>query len=143
MSFFKKLFASEPKPFMEHPGGKFKSAVDAMEDAIARLRKLSTWDKWITFGAQGEGEGPDDYEFAEIRMLKDKLDVGEKPLEVASIIQEAQVNSNCLIAEGAHYSVAAASPREAARILDAIFRHHFGLHPFADERDDYAIGAEW
>ena len=27
--------------------------------------------------------------------------------------------------------------------LDAIFRHHFGLRPFADEGDDYAVGAEW
>jgi hypothetical protein len=128
---------------MEHPGGKFKSAVDAMEDAITRLRKLSTWDKWITFGAQGEGEGPDDYDFAEIRMLKDKLDVGEKSLDVGRIFEAARVKPGCLTADGAQYSVTAASPREAAQILDAIFRHHFGLRPFADEGDDYAVGAEW
>ena len=51
--------------------------------------------------------------------------------------------SASLVADGAQYSVAAASPREVAQILDAIFRHHFGLRPFADEGVDYAVGAEW
>jgi hypothetical protein len=30
-----------------------------------------------------------------------------------------------------------------AQILDAIFREHFGIRPFPDEGDDYAVGAEW
>jgi len=144
MSFLKKIFGAKPAgPFMEHPTGDFDSAVDAMEDAVRRLRALRSWEQWITFGAQGEGSGPESYEFAEIRMLRDKLDVGERPLDVPQIVQVARAGASSLMADGAHYSVAAASPREVAQILDAIFRHHFSIRPFADEGDDYAVGAEW
>ena len=144
MSFLKKLFGAKPAgPFMEHPTGDFDSAVDAMEDAVRRLRALRSWEQWITFGAQGEGSGPESYEFAEIRMLRDKLDVGERPLDVPQIVQVARAGASSLMADGAHYSVAAVSPREVAQILDAIFRHHFSIRPFADEGDDYAVGAEW
>jgi len=128
---------------MEHPTGDFDSAVDAMEDAVKRLRKLPNWDRWIAFSAQGEGNGPDSYEFAEVRMLRDRLDAGDRPLDVARVVQAARAGPTSLVAEGGHNSVAAASPREVAQILDAIFRHHFGLRPFADEGDDYAVGAEW
>jgi len=37
---------------MEHPTGEFDSALDAMEDAVGRLRELNGWDQWITFCAQ-------------------------------------------------------------------------------------------
>lgn len=144
MSLLKKLFAAKPAgPFMEHPTGDFDSAVAAMEDAVRRLRELPKWDTWITFSAQGEGNGPDSYEFFEIRMLRDKLDVGEKPLNISQIIEAAGTATSSLVADGAQYSAAAASPAEVARILDAIFRDHFGLRPFPDEDDDYAVGAEW
>jgi hypothetical protein len=143
MSFLGKLFGKKPDgPFMEHPSGDFKTVVDAMEDAVRRLRKLKNWDQWITFDAQGEVLG-ESYEFADIRMLRDKLDVGEKPLDVPRIIQAANTGPATLAPDGSQYSVAAASPREVAQILDAIFRHHFGLRPFADEDNDYAVGAEW
>jgi hypothetical protein len=132
-----------PDPFMEHPSGDFDSAVEAMEEAVRRLRELPSWEEWIGFEAQGEGHRPDSYEFAEVRMLGDTLDVGEKPLDVARVIQAARTGASSLVADGAHYSVAAASPREVAQLLDAIFRHHFGIRPFADEGDDYAVGAEW
>ena len=127
---------------MEHPTGEFKSAVVAMEDAVRRLRGLPKWEQWITVSAQGEGHRPDSYEFAEIRMLHNKLDVGEKPLDIPRIIQAAQTGASSLIADGALYSVAAVSPREVAQILDAIFRYHFDIRPFADGGDDYAVGAE-
>jgi hypothetical protein len=133
----------EAGPFMEHPTGDFDSAVEAMADAVTRLRKLPKWDGWITFSAQGEGHRPDSYEFAEIRMLRDKLDVGDRPLDVSQVVQAARTGASSLVADGAQYSVAAASPQEVARILDTIFRHHFALRPFADEGDDYAVGAEW
>ena len=128
---------------MEHPTGKFDSAVEAMEDAVRRLRALPNWDRWITFSAQGEGHDPDSYQFAEVRMRRDKLDVGSKPLDVPRIIQTAHTGAASLVADAAQYSVAAASPREVAQLLDAIYRQHFGLRPFADEGDDYAVGAEW
>ena len=113
-----------------------------MEDAVRRLRALPTWDQWITFGAQGEGNGPDSYSFAEVRMLGDRLDIGDRSMDVPRVIQAAGAAAASLFTDGAHYSVAAASPREVAQILDAIFRHHFGIRPFPDEGDDYAIGAE-
>ncbi len=56
------------KPFLVHPSGDFETAVDAMADAIKRLRALPEWDKWITFQAQGEGGRVDSYHFAAIRM---------------------------------------------------------------------------
>ncbi len=143
MSFLKKLFGAKSGPFMEHPTGDFESAVEAMEDAVRRLRDLPHWEQWITFGAQGEGQEPDSYEFAEIRMLQDKLDVGERPLDIPRIVQVAHAGELSLVPVGTHYSVAAGSPREVAQIFDAIFRHHFGLSPFAGEGDDYAVGAEW
>lgn len=133
----------ESGPFMEHPTGKFKSAVDAMENAVQRLRKLPKWEQWIAFSAQGQGQGVDDMEFADVRMFQDKLDVGAKPLDVAQIIKAAGTGASSLVADGTHYSIAGASPREAAQLLDAIFRHYFGLRPFADEGNDYAVGAEW
>jgi hypothetical protein len=144
MSLLKKIFGAKPAgPFMEHPTGDFESAVAAMEDAVLRLRDLRSWDQWITFGAQGEGGGTGSYKFAEIRMLCDKLDVGERSLVVPQIAQMARVGPSSLVVAGTHYSVAAASPRETAQILDAIFRHHFSIRPFAEEGDDYAVGAEW
>jgi hypothetical protein len=132
-----------PDPFMEHPGGDFDSAVEAMEDAVRRLRELPSWEQWITFSAQGEGIKPDSYEFAEIRMLGDKLDVGDKPLDIPRVVQAARTGASSLVADNAYYSVGAASPREVAQLLDAIFRHHFGIRPFANEGDDYAVGSEW
>src|SRR5262245_32156277 len=125
MGFLKKLFGAKEGPFMEHPSGDFESAVMAMEDAIGRLRKLQNLERWITFSAQGEGGGEDSYEFAEVRMLGDRLDIGERALDVPRIMQAAGTGPASLVRDGAHYSVADASPREAAQILDAIFRHHF------------------
>ena len=132
-----------PEPFMEHPTGDFNSAMEAMEDAVRRLRELPEWKEWITFSAQGEGQDPNSYEFAEVRMRGDMLDVGPRPLDLDDITQAAGIGPLSLVVNGKEYSVAEASPREVARLLDAIFRHHFGIRPFADEAEDYAVGAEW
>jgi hypothetical protein len=135
---------TSPKPFMEHPIGDFDSAVDAMEAAVTRLRQLPNWDRWITFSGQGQGGEVDSYEFFEVRMLGDKIDVGDKSLDIGRIVKAACANESSLATAGAHYSVAAASPREVAHLLDAIFRYHFGLRLHDDRtRDDYAVGAEW
>ena len=128
---------------MEHPTGDFDSAVKAMEDAVRRLQALPAWEQWITFCAQGEGHTPDSYEFAEVRMLGHRLDVGDRPLDLPRIVQAARTGTASVVPDGAHYSVAAASPREVAQVLDAIFQQHFSIRPFAGEGDDYAVGAEW
>src|SRR5437762_4358548 len=101
MSFLKKIFGTKPAgPFMEHPTGDFDSAVAAMEDAVRRLRKLPSWEQWITFGAQGEGNSPDSYKFAEVRMLGDRLDAGGKPLDIPRVIQAARTGVDSLVADG-------------------------------------------
>jgi hypothetical protein len=152
MGWLNKLFGggsdakdSASHPFMEHPTGEFDSAVAAMEDAIRRLRALPSWDNWIDFSAQGQaqGGGEDSYDFAQIKMRRDVIDVGEKPLDIPAITQKAGASASSLMKAGEHYSIAAASPRQAAQILDAIFRHHLGIRPFPDENNDYAVGAEW
>ena len=43
----------------------------------------------------------------------------------------------------AGYSVGKATPIQAARIMDVIFRQYMGIRPHTGEGDGYAIGAEW
>lgn len=134
-------------PFMEHPSGEYKSAVDAMAAAIKRLRALPDWNNcWITFCAQGVGHREDSDHMAEIRMRRDELELDEsldESLDVASVTRLAGVAPSSLTAVGGNYSVAQASPADAARVMDAIFRHSMGIRPHAGEGNDYAIGAEW
>jgi hypothetical protein len=131
------------EPFMEHPTGKYATALDAIEGAIWRLRALEKWDRWITFCAQGEGSSPDSIHFAEIRLLSDILMVNTR-LNIAELCGQAKVKGNVLTEAGENrYSVALATSREVAQIFDALFRGPLGVRPFPDEDNDYAVGAEW
>jgi hypothetical protein len=132
------------RPFMEHPSGDFETAVDAMADAIKRLRALPEWDKWISFNAQGMGGRVDSYHFAAIRMRQGEL-AFEKPLDVdiQKVTKQAGVPESSLTKTEGGYSVAKATPIEAARIMDAIFRQYLGIRPHTGEANDYAVGAEW
>jgi hypothetical protein len=130
-------------PVMEHPTGEHSNAIDAMEAAIFHLRALPEWNRWITFCAQGEGSSPDSVQFAEVRLLADILETSA-PVELAQITVLANVPRHTLTEAGRNrYSIAGATPREAAHILDALFRHQFGIRPFPGEDDDYPVGAEW
>src|SRR4051812_34535510 len=129
-------------PFMEHPSDEFESAVDAMADAIERLRALPESTDWITFCAQGMGHRVDSYHMAEIRLRRDELALGE-PLDVNAITKLAGVPEAALRSTGANYSVQHASPEEAAKVMNAIFRNVLGIRPHTGEGDDYAVGAEW
>lgn len=132
------------RPFLEHPSGNFETAVDAMADAIKRLRALPEYDKWITFHAQGMGSRVDSYHFAAIRMRQGEI-VFEKPLnlDVQKVTKQAGVPESCLSKTEGGYSLAKATPIQAARIMDIIFRQHLGIRPHAGEGNDYGIGAEW
>ena len=130
-------------PFMEHPSGDFDSAVDAMADAIARLRGLPRWDTWITFFAQGCAGRPDTYSFQEIRMLGDDIQIDGGALDISRVCEATGVSPNSLIRTNSHYRLNALSPRDTARLFDFIFRFQYGLGPHADEDPDYAVGAEW
>jgi hypothetical protein len=132
------------RPFMEHPSGHFATAVDAMADAITRLRAKPDWRDWITFCAQGMGPRVDSYHFAKIRMRLDQIKP-ENPLEIDIdlVTQRAGVPRSCLSKDGDAYSIAGATPMQAARMMDVIFRQYMGIRPHTGEGDDYAIGAEW
>jgi hypothetical protein len=132
------------RPFMEHPSGDFETARDAMADAIKRLRALPQWDKWITFHAQGMGSRVDSYHFAAIQMRRDEIKF-EKPMEIdiQLVTKRAGAPETCLSKTEEGYSIATATPIQAARIMDVIFRQYMGIRPHTGEGDDYAIGAEW
>jgi hypothetical protein len=132
------------RPFMEHPSGNFATAVDAMADAIKRLRAQPQWDDWITFCAQGMGPRVDTYHFAQIHMRKDEFKLHDPiDVDIELVTRRAGVPRSSLSKSGDVYSVGKTTPLEAARIMDVIFRHYLGIRPHAGEGDDYAVGAEW
>jgi hypothetical protein len=141
-------------PFMSHPSGEFESPVDAMADAIKRLRALPDWDNWITFNAQGMGGHVDSYHFAAIRMRQGEIKfmvqtntlawVEKKPeLDIPAVTKRAGVPELCLSRKDDGYFVGEATPIQAARIMDVIFRQYMGIRPHTGEGDGYAVGAEW
>jgi len=132
------------RPFMEHPSGEFETAVDAMADAIKRLRALPEWNDWIAFSAQGMGDRADSYHFAEIRMRRNELKLKNAiDIDIESVTKQAHVPRSCLSKNEDVFSVEKATPIEAARILDVIFRDYLGIRPHTGEGDDYAVAAEW
>jgi len=141
------------EPFMEHPSGAdYESVVEAMADAITRLRALPKWAQWIAFQAQGMGPRDDSYHFADILMLHERIKLGKSvPVDLGLVARRARVPRAYLSEVGRNtYSLGKANPRQAARILDVIFRHYLGIRPHPDEdgdvdleEDDYAVGAEW
>ena len=120
------------RPFMEHPSGGFETAVDAMADAIKRLRALPELKDWITFSAHGMGDRDDSYHFAAIRMRQDELKF-DKPidLDINLVTKRAGVPQSCLATSGEGYTVAKATPVQAARIMDVIYRNYLGIRPHA------------
>lgn len=128
---------------MEHPTGAFETAIHAMDDAVSRLRELPEWNRWITFCAQGEGLVRGRTAFAEVRMLGGEIDLGHEKLKLAKLLPMVGLSPSAVVLNGSILSVGAISSREVAELMDAIFRHHFGIRPFPDEDNDYAVGAEW
>ena len=142
------------RPLVEHPSGDFETAVEAMAFAITSLRALPVWDKWVTFCAQGMGPRVDTYYFASIRMRQGEITLLEeantlastqKPLEldIKSVTNRLGVPKSCLSKTEAGYSVSKATPNQAARLMDVIFRQYMGIRPHTGEGDDYALGVEW
>jgi hypothetical protein len=132
------------RPFMEHPSGDFETAVDAMADAIKRLRAMPARNDWITFQAAGMGGRVDSYHFAKIRMRQDEFELQEPiVIDIELVTQRAGVPPSCLSKKGGAYSIANATPMQAARIMDVIFRHYLGIRPHTGEGDDYGVCAEW
>jgi hypothetical protein len=138
---------------MEHPGEEdFFGPIEAMADVIARLRALPQWDRWITFHASGMGHRVDSYHLAEIRMRGDEIEIGEPvAVDVTAVTRKAGVPAVLLRAVGGNrYSLAGATPEQAAQVLHAIFVLHLGIRGHPDdeddtevEEDDYGVAADW
>lgn len=136
---------SPDEPFMEHPTGEFPDAVAAMEHAIARLRALDTWDRWIAFNGQGQGSRPDSYRMAEIRLRGDEIRIDEPLAEVSAILRVGDLDDDDIDIEfdgAGGIRVRRATPMQLAKFLDGLFRGHLGVRKFDDE-NDYTVGAEW
>eukprot|EP01037_Dinobryon_pediforme_P019044 gene19045-19394_t len=109
-------------PFFQHPDGRFATAIDAMADGIARLRRLQTWPGWISIVAEGQGTAAGEIQPYQVRILRYQLDTGQ-PIAEFAVLRSAKVRSRTLFAQGPHlYNIDAATPMDVARILDAIFR---------------------
>ena len=135
---------SPDEPFMEHPAGEFPDAVSAMENAIARLRALESWDRWIAFRGQGRGIRSDSYHDAEVRLRGDEIRIDEPQLDVSVILKVADLENDDIDVgfDGAGaLRVRRATPAQLARFLDGLFRGQLGVQKF--DYDDYAVGAEW
>ena len=140
-------------PFMEHPGAEdYFGPVEAMADAIGRLRALPQWDQWMVFHASGMGHRIDSYHCAHIRMRGNELEIGEPvTLDIPAVTQKARVPTTLLSPAGNNrYTIAGATPEQAAEVLHAIFVLHLGIRGHPDdehdtevEEDDYGVGAEW
>jgi hypothetical protein len=152
MSLWKRIFGrarpaqDSDGPFMEHPTGEFRDAVEAMASAIARLRKLDSWSEWITFSGQGAGSSGDSVHFAELRVrgeelaLPDGLEVDVDALRRTAGLDGAGA-AVAIVAPGV-LRVSDATPEQVAKLLDALYRGPLGVIPFEGETD-YAVGAEW
>ncbi len=136
----------ESAPFMEHPSDKDETAVDAMTDAVTRLRQLERWDRWITFSAQGQGGLVDSYQPAELKLLGDKFDVGNAFLDADKALRSAALDKSGIEVsrspEG-YIVLGRFSPRQVAMLMDALFRGQMGIRPHDGEGYGYAVGAEW
>jgi hypothetical protein len=141
------------QPFMEHPGEEdYFGPVEAMADAIGRLRALPRWDRWMTFQASGMGHRVDSYHLAQLRMRGNEIEIGEPvALDVAAVTRKAGVPVAFLraVAEN-RYFLGGATPEQAAQVLHAIFVLHLGIRGHADdeddtevEEDDYGVAADW
>jgi hypothetical protein len=121
-----------PQPFLEYPG-RLPTVHAALKDAVLRLRGLKPV-TWLTIAAQGrDGD-------ASIRWRADVIEA-DRPLDAVRVRARSAVPDSALVPLDRGFSVAAATPGQAAQILEAVF-HELGVRPHDDERD-YAIGGEF
>ena len=135
--------ATNAEPFMEHPCGQFATAVDAMTDAIKRLRKLKQWDEWITFSASGQGSRPDTYDIVDVLVRAQSVNIGGQPVDLDAVLSRAGLSRSKVqhAYEMGIIELRHTTPGQFARFLDSLF-YHLGIRPFEDEAD-YAVGVEW
>lgn len=108
-----------------------------MTVAVARLRQLRDWDRWITFSAQGQGDQSESYHFAEPKVLGDKIDAGKVVLDTDKAgVEVSRSPEHHIVLRRFH-------PRQVAPFMDALIRGQMGIRPHDGEGDDYAVGTRW
>ena len=152
MSFLEKLFGRKNPPpvdgnapFMEHPTGKFATALEAITSAMKRLQSADHQGKWITFSGQGRGSRPDSDHIEDVPYRDHTFNLRGQSLDIDGIMGFAGLDRSEVEVETddeGMVTLPGATPEQLARFLDAIFRKHFGIKPHEGE-NDYAVGAEW
>ncbi len=152
MGFFSRLFGKKAipsqgdLPFMEHPTGEFDTAIQAMCSAIRRLDEMGAGGRWITFSGQGQGSRLDSYQIEEVKFNGRTFDLSGETVDLEPILEFSGLADAAMQVETSpegKITLPNASADQLAHFLDALFRIHFGIKPFEDEGDDYAVGAEW
>src|SRR5437016_3895080 len=69
-------------PFMEFPSDDYDSSLAAMTAAFERLKAGSYADRWITFGAQGQGHREDSDQSEDVNVRGNTLDLRGQTLDV-------------------------------------------------------------
>ena len=152
MSFLDRWFGKRPpkkpepsEPFMEHPSGKYASALEAITDAMTRLDAMGPMEKWITFSGQGQGGRVDSYQMEDVPYRNGAFRIESGPVDVPAVLAFAGLEAaKVKVVQGSDGTLTLTGVPAAvrAKFLDAVFRKHFGVHPHEGE-SDYAVGAEW
>lgn len=130
-------------PIVEHPGGDFDTAVDAITQAIARIRDPAFAGRTISLSAQGSSGGSEASSFASIQWRDGTFTFAEPVAELDALCRAAGMAPTEFTVDRRNCTLTAPTvdaPRLAG-LIDRIFRTRFDIRPFAGETD-YAFGAE-
>lgn len=136
--------STDDEPYMEHPTGRFASALEAITWCITQLHTVDFGERWITFCGQGQAAQPDAIAFADVRYRPYTFDLSGEDVDLNAVMSTAQLDrALCRIESNNGYiALPDATPDELGRFLNALFLTHYRIMPFAED-NDYSIGAEW
>jgi hypothetical protein len=129
-----------PEPLFTHPCGKYRDAFAAL---VAVFRLLRDDDpRRLIIDGQGQGGRLDSFKSYEIRYCGGVLDVPFATIDLPAVLAAARQPLTDVVADhDGKIAFTTADPAERAAFLDALYRVHFKLKPFAESRD-YSIGVE-
>jgi len=133
------------RPLVEHPGGGFGTALDAIRGAMGKLDRMDAGGRWVVFSGQGQGHNEGTFQIEDVPFLGRTFDLkGEKVdlTEMARFAELDEIRIGMDVAPDGKVTLQDATLEQLARFLDAIFRKHFRIQPFEGE-NDYAVSVEW
>ena len=121
----------------EFPSNEYDSSLEAIESVLTKLYELREEQMWATFTAKSP-EGKEhmvQVEEGEVNTLREKVDIDAVLAAggMQSLVGKAVERDKCL------YDFGRESPATMAKIVEAIFVHHFGLernYPVFGELED-------